>query len=603
MTERASAQRGAGFYFAATIATTLSLTLTTADAKATRPLLRPTPGLSISQAQFARPLSEVMTADSTGLVFESKNQQAELMAQAKRYIHLRKGVSRDEHTKWTAACEAAAFKTPGNPFCKYEQARLDANSVTSRPSQGVRNERREIASALKDGEFSKVAGKAYPDVVGGVSLLGDAQAAIPVAKKVVDMRSCAPAVVSTALAYKIEELFPAKENVDLARNLYQRAVDCGRDPASQLAAGTAAFRLGLISIWRSECGTAEELMKKVESIKDVSILHSRAKYWRFQCATKQSNQSELKAAKASLLKDHPFSFQNLAVNGDDPSAMSNVLTDTMPDVMMRSLLRPELNDIIRGAEALAAAGSHHLAAEMIDKNVTALTETEPEVRLYVAAFLHRIEQALPKFKILANLFQTSPQLMSKASMQLMFPLWYFDVVRSKQDQVDPLLILSLIRQESAFNPQARSIVGARGLMQVMPATARSIASVRTAKLYDPSTNVGVGTKYFMKRLAQYNGDVELTLAAYNAGFARVDQWLKRYPTDNKVLFMDFIPFRETREYVTSILRNYYFYVRLYSEPKSASDTGRLQSESVKVQAIMSGNAGSVASRAADAEKH
>ena len=69
--------------------------------------------------------------------------------------------------------------------------------------------------------------------------------------------------------------------------------------------------------------------------------------------------------------------------------------------------------------------------------------------------------------------------------------------------------------------------------------------------------------YLRKRLAQYNGDVELTLAAYNAGFSRVDDWKRRYPTENRILFLDLIPFRETRDYVSSILRNYYWYTKLY----------------------------------------
>ncbi|MES2854702.1 MAG: lytic transglycosylase domain-containing protein [Bdellovibrionota bacterium] len=576
----------------------LSLTLTTADAKATRPLILPAPSVKITKAQFARPLSEVMTTDVSGLNFEEKKAKAELLKQAKAYIELRKGVSRDQHQRWVSKCESETT----NPFCRYEQERTGSSLTSSRSSSETRNERRSISQMLKEGDFAKVNGRSYPDVVGAVALLGDAATSLPIAKKAAQSRSCIPSVVSTAFAYKLEELFPDKEVVELARELYKRSVECGKDPQNSLASGTAAFRHGLLSLWKDDCSQAVQMMGKVESNPDLVQLHSRAKYWRFFCANKQSNEDDRKLAKAALAKDHPFSFQNLAVNGDDFDSMSNLMTDAMPEVTMRSLIRPDLNAIVRGAEALAASGSTHLASEMIDRNVAALADSEPEVRLYIAAFLHRMGSALPKFKILTNLFQNSPRSISKASMQLMYPLWYFDLVRSKQSQIDPLLIISLIRQESAFNPMARSIVGARGLMQVMPATARSIASVKTAKLFDPSTNVGLGTKYFMKRLAQYNGDVELTLAAYNAGFSRVDQWVKRYPTDNKVLFMDFIPFRETREYVTSILRNYYFYVRLYS-PAGGTETGALQAESLKVQAIMSGNAGSVASRSMDSEKH
>jgi hypothetical protein len=84
-------------------------------------------------------------------------------------------------------------------------------------------------------------------------------------------------------------------------------------------------------------------------------------------------------------------------------------------------------------------------------------------------------------------------------------------------------------------------------------------------------NVKIGTKYFAQRLREYSGDVELTLAAYNAGANRVESWVKRYPTDNKILFLDLMPFKETRDYVSSILRNYYWYTRIYGVEEKAPE--------------------------------
>jgi soluble lytic murein transglycosylase len=104
-----------------------------------------------------------------------------------------------------------------------------------------------------------------------------------------------------------------------------------------------------------------------------------------------------------------------------------------------------------------------------------------------------------------------------------------------------------------------------GLMQLMPATARMFGGIRRkADLYKPEANVRVGTRYFSYLIERYSGDVELALAAYNAGPSRVDEWLKRYPVGSRMLFLDMIPFRETREYVASIARNYYWYKLLYA---------------------------------------
>jgi soluble lytic murein transglycosylase len=259
-----------------------------------------------------------------------------------------------------------------------------------------------------------------------------------------------------------------------------------------------------------------------------------------------------------------------------------------------------VNPVLRAAEALERAGNATLAAEILDRNVSDISTIEPEVRLYTAAFLHRIGFSLTKFKILSSLFSDSPRLVTSATMELMFPLSYLDVVRKKQNEMDPLLFLSLMRQESAFNPEAMSGVGARGLMQLMPSTARGIRRVSKTELFKPEINIELGTTYFLKRLAQYGGDVELTLAAYNAGFSRVDAWKRRYPTDNRLLFMDFIPFRETRDYVSSILRNYYWYVRLYTPDTSkvALETGKPSigpvGSSTKVASILAANAGDAA---------
>jgi soluble lytic murein transglycosylase len=245
---------------------------------------------------------------------------------------------------------------------------------------------------------------------------------------------------------------------------------------------------------------------------------------------------------------------------------------------------------------LIRAGAPNLGAEMVDRNAGEIATLEPEARLYVAVLMSRIGYSLPAFKVLTALFQDVPRMISQSTMRVFFPLAYYEIVKAKQAQVDPLLLLSLIRQESAFNKEAHSSAGARGLMQVMPATARSVASMRAKTLFDPFTNVKIGTKFFMKRLGDFDGDVELTLAAYNAGANRVEQWRKRYPTTNKMLFLDFIPFRETREYVSSILRNYYWYVKLYSPSVigGVPEGSKISVVDTKVLAIMNANAGAAA---------
>ncbi len=133
-----------------------------------------------------------------------------------------------------------------------------------------------------------------------------------------------------------------------------------------------------------------------------------------------------------------------------------------------------------------------------------------------------------------------------------------------QNDVDPILILSLIKQESAFNPKAASHAGAWGLMQLMPFTALEMNSEMTRlDLLNPESNMRAGTGYFKKLLKRYSGSVVLALAAYNAGPNAVNRWIKEGKLKNgELLFAEQIPYKETRDYVFSILRNHAWYQHL-----------------------------------------
>jgi len=165
-------------------------------------------------------------------------------------------------------------------------------------------------------------------------------------------------------------------------------------------------------------------------------------------------------------------------------------------------------------------------------------------------------------KISRYLRDTQSQGLTLETMNILFPRAYTDQILDSAGSVDPVIVLSLIRQESAFDPMARSVADARGLMQLLPSTAaRWLANARQ-ELYDPSANVRTGVKYMETLFKRYDGNVEHVLAAYNAGLRNLDKWRQRFPEANTLMFMDLIPFRETRTYVAIILRNAYWYGRL-----------------------------------------
>ena len=142
---------------------------------------------------------------------------------------------------------------------------------------------------------------------------------------------------------------------------------------------------------------------------------------------------------------------------------------------------------------------------------------------------------------------------------------------SEKYRLDSDLVLSLIHQESVFNPTAKSPAGARGLMQIMPATGKGIAKdlnfspYKTSMLYDPRVNISFGTYYFSDLVDEFQGKVEVALAGYNAGPARARRWWESMAEEDIDLFIESIPFKETRLYVKKILFNYGIYKRAYRE--------------------------------------
>ena len=160
----------------------------------------------------------------------------------------------------------------------------------------------------------------------------------------------------------------------------------------------------------------------------------------------------------------------------------------------------------------------------------------------------------------------------KAVKEVTLPLRHDDVIRQQaaDKQLDPSLIAGVIYVESRFRDQT-SHAGAKGLMQLMPATANYIAAKSggtefvEGDLADPQINISYGSWYLRYLQEKYHGNVVLTLAAYNAGEGKVDGWWREAAAGGeRFRVADHIPFRETREYVSKVLEARRAYRREYA---------------------------------------
>jgi soluble lytic murein transglycosylase len=165
---------------------------------------------------------------------------------------------------------------------------------------------------------------------------------------------------------------------------------------------------------------------------------------------------------------------------------------------------------------------------------------------------------------------------------LAYPRGYWETILSyaRKYGQDPYFIAAIIREESRFSPEALSPAGARGLMQVMPGTGAWAARLINlpefdhGRLFDTETGINIGTWYISRLMTRFKGDPLLAAAAYNAGPEAVAGWIvKNGYGEERDLFVERIPFFETRGYVKKVLRNYAEYRRIYGKDGESVDSG------------------------------
>lgn len=181
------------------------------------------------------------------------------------------------------------------------------------------------------------------------------------------------------------------------------------------------------------------------------------------------------------------------------------------------------------------------------------------------AAISRLKAAVPDY--LGAPIETLP----RRFWEVLYPRseWETLAAAARARRLDPSLICGLILQESGFNPLAVSQAGAVGLMQVLPGTgsdaARALGETRfrPSRLLEPAMNIRVGTWHFSQLLARQGGALEIALAAYNAGEARVRHWRSVFGTNEPTFFVEEVPYTETRLYVKRVLSHAAMYRAIY----------------------------------------
>ncbi len=239
-------------------------------------------------------------------------------------------------------------------------------------------------------------------------------------------------------------------------------------------------------------------------------------------------------------------------------------------------LRPRL-ERVRQLYAIGFTEETRWELQKLDSGVR-----NPQDRRMMMGELHRMGR-FDRSSTLGELAFSGPRLRgglegARDLWELTYPKAWNDEVTSsaKAARVDEEMIWSIMRAESHYRPEAKSPVGASGLMQIMPFTGERIASqllsqsgFKASDLLDPETNIRYGGRYLQRLSEKFNGSLPLVAAGYNAGPHRVQAWLRGFGALRMDEFIEHIPFVETRNYVKKVTRNFQIYRLLYRDDRGS----------------------------------
>lgn len=324
--------------------------------------------------------------------------------------------------------------------------------------------------------------------------------------------------------------------------------------------------------------------------------------WRIRAALAQQNWSQVLTAIVALPandlgQDRWQYWQARALQQTNQSAAATALLQALSQkrslygfIAARALGQPvQLNDVPSSITGDAVKGLLARDRELqmvqellaLDRRLEAKRQWQHAISRYDRETLRIAARLAQEWQWPAMAIATIAASGDWDDIALRFPVLYLNEIESyaPQHQLSPAMVLGIIRQESAFDPYAESSASARGLMQLLPETGRLMADLlhddwaKTGDLFNPANNIRYGIYYFKRLLNQFGNHPMVAIAAYNAGPNRVKRWLptKALPAD---IWMETIPYKETRNYVASVLA----YALLYQQ--------RLQLQDLRIDELM-----------------
>lgn len=307
---------------------------------------------------------------------------------------------------------------------------------------------------------------------------------------------------------------------------------------------------------------------------------ARARFWLARSFEKLNQHAEATAELQTLIKEDPLGYYGVIAVREQKQSFPPLKIDHKELEGLSLLGVGELDAQTRlTTEWLIAINEKPFAEKLLNSAAEDLRKrnvTSEDTWLAMSSGYARTGLYLPLFSALGALQPDVKDRLLNDHPDLLFPQAFGDVIAnaSEKSGVPQEFIFSIIRQESAFNPEARSPVDAFGLMQLLPSVAKQLAKQNSLEysealdLFKPEINIPLGAFELKTLMKKYNNQFILAVSGYNANDSAIRGWLKtRYRVDS-VEFIEEVPYEETRAYIKLVMRNYVFYQRLLNTEKS-----------------------------------
>lgn len=311
---------------------------------------------------------------------------------------------------------------------------------------------------------------------------------------------------------------------------------------------------------------------------------SNALFWAGKIHEKRNELQKRDASWSRLIELYPYNYYSHRAR--ELMGVSRVASEPAGSPLFPELESDwnESNDprLVVVRELQATGLDREAASEL--KNIVAQSPNDSGLAFRLAELYSKSGEPMKAMGVLHRYFRKivrhGGRNVPQRFWEILYPRDHWDRIQvaAAKRNLDPYLMTSIIRQESAFEPTVVSSAGAVGLMQIMPAEAQRIVAedgligpVSREQLFDPAVNVEVGAAEIVQKLKAMNGNTLLAIASYNAGETAVGRWIAKTPLDDLDRFIESIPYAETRLYVKSVVRNQHEYVRIYEQQQNVEE--------------------------------